>query len=242
MSLPLLAAHRVIVNSRFNMMVLASAIPGIEKRVQVIYNGIPGPPEVVPPRADLLPPIRLLFIGRLSPRKGPQVAIAALVELLAGGVEATLDILGAAFEGYEWFEESLRQQAAEADVSQHVRFLGFHSDVWPDIAAADIVLVPSVAEESFGNTAVEAILAARPLVVSASSGLLEAAGRYRSALLVEPDRPDLVAAAVRDITNHWVSRSKWAVSDADSARERHIPERFQTELAATLTELADAAT
>ena len=241
MSLPLLAANRVIVNSRFNLTVLTSSLPILKRRTRVLYNGIAGPPTVTAPRPELLPPIRLLFIGRLSPRKGPQVAIAALAQLLAVGLEARLDILGAVFEGYEWFEELLRRQVAEARVSGYVRFLGFRSDVWPDIAASDIVLVPSTAEESFGNTAVEAMLAGRPLVVSSTSGLLEAAKGYRSARFVEPGRPDLVGAAVREITGQWHSTCRWAMSDADMARQRHAPERFHTELAAIIAEFADAA-
>src|SRR3712207_6996849 len=50
-------------------------------------SAVSGPAEVVAPRAALEGPLRLLFVGRLSPRKGPQVAVAALQELLGRGVE-----------------------------------------------------------------------------------------------------------------------------------------------------------
>ena len=67
-------------------------------------------------------------------------------------------------------------------------FSGFTDDVWAHLAAADLVLVPSQGDEPFGNTAVEAMLAARPVVVSSSSGLDEAVAGYGSAQRVAAGR------------------------------------------------------
>jgi glycosyltransferase involved in cell wall biosynthesis len=221
----------VVVNSRFSLDVLTDVAPRLRGRSTVLSNGVPGPGTVVPARDRLDGPVRLLFVGRLSPRKGPQVALAALRELVDRGVDARLALLGSVFEGYEWFEAELRAAASEGGLAGRVDFLGFTPDVWPHLAAADVVLVPSVVDEPFGNTAVEAVLAARPLVVSATSGLVEAAAGYASAQAVDPGRPAVWADAVERVVTAWPEHRRAALEDAAVARGRHAPERYRAALA-----------
>ncbi len=224
-------SHRVVVNSRFSLDVLTDVAPRLRARSTVLYNGVPGPGTVVPARTRLDGPVRLLFVGRLSPRKGPQVALAALRELVDRGVDARLALLGSVFEGYEWFEAQLRAAASEGGLAGRVDFLGFAPDVWPHLAAADVVLVPSVVDEPFGNTAVEAVLAARPLVVSATSGLREAAAGYASAQAADPGEPAAWADAVERVVAAWPEHRRAALDDAVVARDRHAPSRYRSALA-----------
>jgi len=172
LSIPLSLARRVIVNSRFSLRVLTDVMPHAAARSAVVLNGIAGPPRVEPPRAVLEEPLRLCYSGRLSERKGTGDAIEAVRLLVLRGVDARLDILGAVFPGMEPVEQSLRRQVADAGLDERVRFVGFAPTVWPYLAAADIALVPSRTDESFGNTAVEAILAARPVIATRISGLV----------------------------------------------------------------------
>ena len=234
-SLPLVLAQQIIVNSAFSLDVLATAVPRLRRRATVVYNGVPGPPAPDHARENPEPPVRLLFVGRLSPRKGPQVALAAADLLHRGGLSVRLDLLGAVFPGYEWFEAELRASVAAAGLDDAVRFLGFDASVWPHLRDADIVVVPSVVDEPFGNTAVEAVLAARPVVVSSTSGLREASAGYASARLVEPDRPDLLAEAVLTILDDWDHYRAAAWSDAEVARERHSTSRYQEEVVRVLS-------
>ena len=229
-ALPLLLASRVVVNSTFSLEVLTAAVPGLRGRSTVVDNGIPGPARVVPARARLASPVVVLFLGRLSPRKGPQVAVAAARLLAERGVEVRLDLLGAVYAGYEWFEAELQAAVSAAGLGADVRFLGFDPDVWPHLAAADVVVVPSVVDEPFGNTAVEAVLAGRPLVASATSGLLEAATGYAGVQLVAPDRPDLLADAVQRVITEWGHHRELADRDRAVAQERHSVRRYQQQI------------
>jgi glycosyltransferase involved in cell wall biosynthesis len=233
-------ADRVIANSRFCLDVLAETAPWLRRRATVVYNAVPGPASTTPARTELDGPVRLLFVGRLSPRKGPQVAVATLQELLARGVDARLQLLGSVFEGYEWFEAELRAAVADAGLTDRVEFLGFRSPVWPSLAASDVVLVPSVMEESFGLTAVEAVLAGRPLVVSDGSGLREAAAGYGSAQAVVPGDALLWADAVQRVIDDWKTFRQAAADDAAEARRRHAPARYAEQLTAVLDALTDA--
>ncbi|MGY1750495.1 glycosyltransferase [Modestobacter sp. SYSU DS0511] len=234
LALPARLAGTVVVNSSFSLDVLAESAPSLRGRATVLANSVPGPPVVQPARPALSGSLRLLFLGRLSERKGPQVAVATLAELVRRGVDARLDLLGAVFPGYEWFEEQLHRSVADAGLTDRVRFLGFRSDIWDVVAGTDVVLVPSVVDEPFGNTAVEAVLAARPLVVSATSGLREAAAGYRSAQAVPPGEPLLWADAVQRIAADWPAVRRLAAEDAATAAQRHSPARYRRRLAELL--------
>jgi glycosyltransferase involved in cell wall biosynthesis len=235
-------ADRVVTNSAFCLDVLTDVAPRLRARSTVVHNTVPAPAEVRPARRELDGPLRLLFVGRLSPRKGPQVAIATLRELLDRGVDARLALLGSVFEGYEWFEAELHDLVAEYHLGDRVEFLGFRSDVWPHLADADVVLVPSVKEESFGNTAVEAVLAARPLVVSDHSGLREAAAGYTSAQSVPAGATAEWADAVQRVARNWATFRDAALDDADEARRRHAPERYRDGLVSVLAALGGGGT
>jgi glycosyltransferase involved in cell wall biosynthesis len=228
---PLLLARRLVLNSHFSLRVLAGAMPRAQARAVVVVNGVPGPRRVEPPRAALNGTVRLLYLGRLSERKGVGDAIEALRLLRARGIDAHLDILGAAVPGKEIVEVELRAQVADAQLGGRVKFLGFKPEVWPHLAEADILLVPSRTDEPFGNTAVEGILAARPVVATRSGGLIEAAAGFDASLLVTPGAPREIADAVQQVVARWNEFRAHAMNDALRAAGRHSPELYQSAVA-----------
>ena len=233
-------SHRVVANSRFTLDVLTEVAPRLRRRATVVHNAVRGPALVGPAREQLRGPVRLLFVGRLNPRKGPQVAIATLRDVLARGVDARLTVVGSVFPGYEWFESELHAEVAAACLGDRVEFVGFRADVWPLLAAADVVLVPALGEESYGNTAVEAILAARPLVVSDHSGLREAAAGYASAQVVPAGDTAAWADAVARVAAEWSTFRAAALADATEARRRAAPQRYAAELLEAVAALGTA--
>ncbi len=235
---PLLAADHLIVNSEFSRGVLLESYRSLGDRSEVVYNGVPGPATVVPVRERLDGGVRLVFVGRLSPRKGPQVAIELVRRLVSGGVPARLDIVGSVYPGYEWFEAELRRTVDEAGLTDVVTFSGFSDDVWTHLAAADLALVPSQGDEPFGNTAVEAILAGRPVVVSSSSGLDEAVAGYGSAQRVAAGDIEAWVTAVTQVVREWPVYRDRVGADVAVARARHAPQIYQQTMADRLEESA----
>ncbi|MFT4258385.1 glycosyltransferase family 4 protein [Microbacterium sp.] len=232
--IPLLFSHRIIINSRFSLGVLSAALPRLRRRAVVVYNAVAGPETVVPPRDALQSPTRLLFIGRLSHRKGPHVAIEALHRLTEEGRDAHLDLLGAVFPGNEAYAEELHSLVDRWDLGERVTFLGFKPSVWDDISANDIVLIPSTVDEPFGNTAVEAALAARPAVVSEVGGLPEATRASTSATLVPPGDAGRLADAIAATIDGWTSFASKASTDSEAAAEAFSAARYSRELLAAL--------
>lgn len=230
--LPHLASQRTLVNSRFSLETIRDSLPQLAARAHVVYNGVASPAAPSAPRTRLDDPLRLLYVGRLSPRKGPDLVIEAAQILQESGRDVHVTLLGAVFEGYEWFEKQLRAQAAESGAT--VEFAGFHGDVWPFLAATDIVVVPSRVDEPFGNTAVEGILAQRPVIASDSSGLREAAGGYKTSQLVKPGDASALARAIESTALKWADTIPLSAQDRARALGRHAPEQYRTLLAAEL--------
>jgi glycosyltransferase involved in cell wall biosynthesis len=231
LALPLLGAHRILANSRFAVRVATDSFPSLGRRTTLVDNGVVGPARRERARADLAGPVRLVYVGRLSARKGVDVAVRAVGLLRAQGLDVRLDLVGAVFPGYEWFAQELRELVHELGLDGQVRFLGFRDPVWPHLEAADIVLVPSRTDEPFGNTAVEALLAARPVVASGSGGLVEATSGYVAAVTVAPGSAAALAEGVARVVAEWPHLREAAWDDAGRAEERHAPERYQARVA-----------
>jgi glycosyltransferase involved in cell wall biosynthesis len=237
LSLPLLFARRVIVNSRVTERVLATTLPRAAKRSVVVHNGVAGPPTVTPPRPGLEPPLRLCYVGRLSERKGVGDAIEAVRLLGERGTDCRLEIVGAVFAGRDAVERALRRQVAEAGLADRVRFAGFDPVVWPHLARSDLVVVPSRTDESFGNTAVEALLAARPVVTTSIAGLTEATEGFRAVVTVPPASPIAIADAIEAIAASWSDVRRDATRDATAAAVRYSPAAYRRTVERALAEL-----
>ena len=122
-----------------------------------------------------------------------------------------------------------------AGLGDAVRLLGFRPSVWDELSAADIALVPSLADETFGNTAVEAILAERPVIASDTSGLREAAAGYDTAELVRPGDAAALADAVERIADDWPSYRAGAPGARAAAERRHARERYDADILRVIT-------
>jgi glycosyltransferase involved in cell wall biosynthesis len=122
---------------------------------------------------------RLLYVGRIDPRKG----IATLLEALAGlPSEATLSVVGG---GEEAHLDELRGRAGELGLGDRVDFAGRRArEELPSIyAAADAVVFPVLWDEPWGLVPLEAMACGRPVVATGTGGSSEYLRDGRNCLL-----------------------------------------------------------
>jgi glycosyltransferase involved in cell wall biosynthesis len=228
---PLLLARDVVVNSVAARDVVVSAVPALGRRTRVVYNGVPGPPDV--PVADggagAAPgTAHVVLVGRLSPRKGSDVALEAVALLRGTGRDVRLTLCGSVFAGYEWFEDQLRVRTAADDLAGAVDLVGY-ADPWEWFARGDVVVVPSRVEP-FGNVAVQAMLAGRPVVVSRTQGLAEIVKDGETGLLVRPDDPVALADAIAELLDDPARASALAKAGRTDAAERFGAQRYRAQM------------
>ncbi len=229
---PLPLAHDVIAISDEAASYAASAWRGVRRRTTVVRNGIP--PVVVGSALPQERPARpsLLLVGRLSPRKGTDVAVDAVALLRDRGVDVELVLAGDVFPGYEWYDQQLRDQVARLDLTDRVRFLGFVPSPAPLYEAAHVVLVPSRVEP-FGLVAVEGMSAGRVVVASDVGGLREIVRPGDTGELCPPDPRALADVLLRRLGDWQASRAMAERAAADAERSFGL-EAFERRLLAVL--------
>jgi D-inositol-3-phosphate glycosyltransferase len=159
----------------------------------------------------------LLFVGRLQPLKGADVAVKTLAEL--GRRDALLVIVGGA-SGAEGDHEvdKLERLVDELDVRRQVRFVPPqpHHLLSTYYRSADVVLVPS-RSESFGLVALEAAACGIPVVASAVGGLLTLVDHGHSGFLVPGRDPEVFAAYTSEILDNGLLAAQMAGNAAERA-------------------------
>jgi glycosyltransferase involved in cell wall biosynthesis len=136
----------------------------------------------------------VLFLGKLTPRKGVDVLVRALARLPHR--DATLIVAGNDM-GAGAHADAL---IASLGLGHRVRRLGLLTgrDRLDALAAADVVVYPS-RDEIFGLVAMEALLCGTPVVVCDDSGCGEIVRDAGGGLIVPYGNPQALAAAMDDM-------------------------------------------
>lgn len=102
---------------------------------------------------------RFLFLGSLTVRKQPLLLVQAMAKLLERGVDARLDIVGCgALVG------EVQTKVAQLGLEGRVILHGHLSDPYPLLAAADVMVLPSLSE-GLSRASLEALYLGVPCVL-----------------------------------------------------------------------------
>ena len=153
---------------------------------------------------ETLPPHpRVVFTGRLHPQKNLDVLIEAWPKV-ASATGASLVLVG---QGPE--KERLEEKARRLGVANRVCFTGAVADVADALRAADLFVLPSVAE-GMSNSLLEAMATGLPCVASDIGGnqdLLRPSTGTAVGVLVDGGDPERWADALIGLLNDPVSRA-----------------------------------
>lgn len=168
-------------------------------RIEIIENGV-DVPETVPDRAWMPEgAVRLLFIGRLDPKKGIENLLQAMKQL---DDRVSLTICGAGDSAYEF---SLRGLVGNLSLERRINFAGHVTGDAKSRAfwEADICVIPSYTE-NFGMVVAEALAHGVP-VISSRGTPWERLTEHQCGIWVEND-PASLARAVTEMRGQDLAR------------------------------------
>jgi glycosyltransferase involved in cell wall biosynthesis len=157
----------------------------------------------------------LVIVGRLHPEKGYEYLFRALPELRKR-VDRPVVLLVA---GTGPFDEAFRRQVAELGCEREVRFLGFRDDASSLMAAADLVVLPSLAE-AFGIALAEALYIGAPVVATRVGGIPEIVDDGVDGVLVRPASSGALAETMAALLNDPGQRAQMAGAGREKVKRR----------------------
>jgi glycosyltransferase involved in cell wall biosynthesis len=190
--------HYVCVGQHLAELAVERGVPA--QRVHFVPNAVKPPAILATPFADVSQeggarPPRIVAAGRLHPKKGFDVLVAALA-LLRDGWEG---FGGGAFD-CEIAGEGDERARLEGLIAQHglgdrVRLVGWRDDVPAFLATGDVFAFPSH-QEGFPLVLLEAMAVGLPVVSSAIPGPVEMIEDGVDGALVPPGDPAALARAL----------------------------------------------
>ncbi len=179
----------------------------------VIHNGIAlgGQPAPYTP-----PNPYILAIGRQVSQKGFDVLLRAMAKL-AGQHLPKFDLILAG-DGPE--HQALQSLAAELGIADRVLFLGRveHGKALQLFAGCLFFVLPS-RQEPFGLVNLEAMMAERAVIASRVGGVPEIVDDQQTGLLVPPEDPDALAAAISRLMINAPLRRRLAAAGYERAQD-----------------------
>jgi glycosyltransferase involved in cell wall biosynthesis len=226
------AASVIAVSGAMARELAALGVPA--EKVTVVLTAIDALERPAAPPSELrarlgLPADRplALFLGRLSPVKGPDVLVEALRPLRERGVRAAFVLTG---EGQ--LRGPLEDAVRAHGLQDEVVFTGPvpRERVAEYLAASDVLVLPS-RSEGLPHAVLEAMALGLPVVASAVGGVPEVVQDGVTGALVPPEDPRALAAALEPLLIDAGLRARYGrAGQAAFARREHTWDRVAREL------------
>jgi glycosyltransferase involved in cell wall biosynthesis len=239
------AARRLVVATANRFTNTVMAVSGVVGEALVTAGVDPNRVAVIPNGVDLErfherttpAPIRreigipeeaplVAIFARLAPWKGHPVFLEAAARLLAAGSRAHFLIVGDAAFDDPAYGEGLKARAEELGLSGRAHFIGYRPDVPEVMAAVELVVHASVLPEPLGLTPLEAMALGKPVVAVGVGGPLETVVDGETGLLVAPEDPVAMAAAVGRLLDDRALCRRMAAAGRLRVAERYSQSRL----------------
>lgn len=146
--------------------------------------------------------IVVAVIAAIEPRKGQELLIRALPQILARAPKVKL-----VFAGKDDIAQPERALTQQLGLSDKILFAGFRPDVKDVIAAADIISAPSYLE-GLGVSIMEAMACGKPVVATTAGGIPESVVDGETGILFEPGDVTALAEAIIRLAGDDTLRSQ----------------------------------
>ncbi len=228
---PLYFCDRILTVSNY-LRVFLKQNRGFSKDVDVLYDGVhtdscDSLPDAEASKRELGLSSRkvIMFVGRKTFVKGPQVLIDALPNIVKKHPEAIAVFIGPDYRfgsKSTSYTDMLLTKAKSHGVAENVVFKGYVSegDLKLYYAAADVFVCPSVWNEPFGMVLIEALCYNKAVVASNVGGIPEIVKDKETGLLVAPNDSDELGNAVILLLNDETLRRKLGANGRRDVEER----------------------
>jgi glycosyltransferase involved in cell wall biosynthesis len=135
------------------------------------------------------------FMGRLVAEKGIQDLIEAIGQVRRDEPRVKLLIVGTGSGQEGDVESEVRERVRELGLS-HVVFAGYQSDEALFYRLFDLFVLSSRVQDAYATSLVQALMAERPVVATATGGTPEIVENLETGLLVPPGDPTALAVAI----------------------------------------------
>ncbi|MGE5591800.1 MAG: glycosyltransferase family 4 protein [Bacillota bacterium] len=226
-----LSVQRVLVPSHWLRSVFTQHYGLPEEAVTVVYPGLmpaDEPPPAPVPRAPGA--CVILCPARLSPEKGHRHLLQALA-ILARRMRFTCLLAGSGP-----LHEPLRRMAARLRLGRRVTFLGDSHDIASLVAAADVVVLPSLLE-ALPHAVMEAQSAGKAVLATNAGGIPEMVLHGETGFLVPPGDPAALAAGLEQLLTDAYLRRRLGDRAAVWAQNRWDGRRTAREVAEVYAEV-----
>jgi glycosyltransferase involved in cell wall biosynthesis len=203
----------------------------VSKPVFVINNGILVPDNNSQVKRRLDSSVLVLgIVGQVSPHKGHAVLIKALSQLKL--VNWKLRIFGKGTPDDEGF---LRKTIVDSGLSENCEWMGFVKDTNEIYRSIDVLVVPSLFQDPFPTTVMEAGVRAIPVVGSTAGGIPEMVKEGVNGFLFDSGNADDLTLVLQKVIK-WEVTDDWSDHCKAYARERFGMERFANIFIETITQ------
>lgn len=186
---------------------------------------LPRPPQVIPNFIDVprtappLPPdgepLRIVCAGRLEPFKGQDVLVKAFALIARAHPSAHLTLIGPdQWDRRHRFAHLVQALVPDATIRRRIELAGPLplKKTQEQLTRAAVAVVPSCGFESFSFSTLEAMAAARPVVVARSGAMPELVEYGRCGKIVPPNDAPALAAALDQLLSDRPLRQKLATA------------------------------
>ncbi|MDM0049025.1 glycosyltransferase [Variovorax sp. J22R115] len=238
---PMLQAERRLMQESDGVRANSQAIRGeIEKaygfrfddsRTQVIPHGMKPVLQTIGTPPNEAPVV--LFVGRLEPRKGIDVLLDAIPQVLESAPSVRFRIVGDKTQlsptGRPYADDFLSSKSG-ARWRNSVAFEGHidEAELMNAYASCDIFVAPS-RFESFGLVFVEAMRVAKPVIGCSAGGMTEVIVNDECGLLVAPGDVDQLAAAILRLVQSPSLRAAFGAAGQARFAQRFSADRMAAE-------------
>lgn len=203
---------------------------------KIIYNGIEQTAAEDIVKGD---GFRIMFVGRISERKGLHI----LLDALAGSdfVDRiwTLEVIGGALNPNEPYLNEIKNRLNHPNLNNRVRMLGFRPDARHLLRTAHLFVFPSIDFDSFPTVVLEAMAENVPIIATDTGGASEMIENGVNGILIAPGSVTALRRAIISVLEDPLAALVRSKNAKKQVADRFTSSTFRRKFLSVFKELND---